>query len=238
MTNTQPPTHQSTPTTATAAPLPTRDLQRAGGVAALIEGATYIVGIGVMTAYLAPRGFLEAQGDPAASLTVLLDNQVVMFVWYLLIYLVAGAALVVLSLGIHDRLRHATPALAQVTTAFGLIWSGVVLASGMVALVGQRAAVELAATDRSEAVSTWSAVSTVQTALGGGTEIIGAIWIILLSVAALRGRTLSRSLAFLGIAVGVAGTCTLIPQVADAGAVFGIGFIAWYLWAGRTLLRP
>lgn len=226
MRSTQPPTHQSTPT---AGRMPMRDLQRSGGIAALIEGATYIVGIGVMAAYLAPRGFLDAQGDPAASLTVLLDNQVVTYLWYLLIYLVAGAALVVLSLGIHDRLRHATPALAQVTTAFGLIWSGLVLASGMVALVGQRGAVELAATDRSEAAATWSAVSTVQTALGGGIEIVGAIWIILLSVAALRGRTLPRGLSVLGIAVGVAGMCTLVPQVADAGAVFGIGFIAWYL---------
>lgn len=234
MTSTQPRTHQSTPT---STPGPMRHLQRAGGIAALIEGATYIVGFGVMAAYLAPRGFLDAQGDPAAALTVLLDNQVVMYLWYLLIYLVAGAALVVLSLGIHDRLKHATPALAQVTTAFGLIWSGLVLASGMVALVGQRAAVELAATDRGGAASTWSAVSTVQAALGGSIEIVGAFWIILLSVAALRGRTLSRGLSVLGIAVGVAGMSTLVPQAADAGAVFGIGFIAWYLWAGRTVLR-
>ncbi len=190
-----------------------------------------------MGAYLAPRGFLGAQGDPSASLTFLLDNQVVMYLWYLLIYLVAGAALVVLSLGIHDRLKHATPALAQVTTAFGLIWSGLVLASGMIALVGQRAAVELAATDRGEAASTWSAVSTVQEALGGAIEIVGALWIILLSVAALRGRALSRGLSVLGIAVGVAGMWTLVPQVADAGAVFGVGFIAWYFWAGHTLLR-
>ena len=116
-----------------------------------------------------------------------------------MLYLVAGAALVVLVLGIHDRLEDRTPTLARTTTAFGLIWAGLVLASGMVALVGQRAAVELAATDRAEAVSTWSAVSVVQDALGGGIEIVGALWVLLASIAALRSSALPRGLVVLGV---------------------------------------
>jgi len=214
-----------------------RHLQRAAGFASLVEGATYVVGVGVLAAYLAPRGFIDAQGTPTDSLAFLMDNQLVMYLWYLLIYLVAGAALVVLSLGIHDRLKHPAPALAQITTAFGLIWSGLVLASGMVALVGQRAAIDLAATDRAEAVSTWSAISTVQDALGGGIELIGALWVLLLSVATIRTRTLPRGLSVLGIAIGAAGICTLVPQAGATSLLFGLGFIAWYLWAGRTLLR-
>ncbi|HXH77165.1 DUF4386 family protein [Nocardioides sp.] len=212
-------------------------LQRAGGVAAVVEGATYIVGFGVMLGYLAPRGFIDAQGDPAASLTFLLENQVALYLWCLLIYLVAGGALVVLSLGIHDRLKNGSPALAQVSTAFGLIWSGLVLASGMVALVGQRAAVGLAADNRTEAVSSWSSTSVVQDALGGGIEMVGALWILLLSIAAVRTRLLPRGLAVLGIIIGVAGVSTLVPQAEAAAPVFGLGFIAWYLWAGRILMR-
>jgi hypothetical protein len=30
---------------------------------------------------------------------------------------------------------------------------------------------------------------------------------------------------------------TLVPQLADAAALFGLGFIAWYIWAGLVLLR-
>jgi hypothetical protein len=112
-----------------------------------------------------------------------------------------------------------------------------VLAGGMVALVGQRAAVELAATDRAEAVSTWSAVTVVQDALGGGIEIVGALWVLLVSAAAIRSPALPRGLAVLGVIVGIAGAATLVPQLADAAAVFGLGFIAWYVWVGFVLLR-
>lgn len=240
MTDSQPLTHQSTPTASAAAPTvtaPMRHLQRAAGLAALVEGGTYVAGFGVMVTYLAPRGFTDAEGDPAESLTFLLDNQAAMYLWYLLIYLVAGAALVVLTLGIHDRLKHAAPALAQVTAAFGLIWSGLILASGMVALVGQRAAVELAVTDRTEAVATWSSVSVAQDALGGGIEMVGALWVLPLSIAAIRTGLLPRGLAMLGILIGVAGLWTLVPHFDEAATGFGLGLIAWYLWAGRTLLR-
>jgi hypothetical protein len=202
-----------------------------------VEAVTYLIGFGVAAAYLAPAGYLDAQDDPADSLAFLLDHQATLYAWYLVLYLVAGAALVVLVLGIHDRLEEGSPALARTSTAFGLIWSGLVLASGMIALVGQRAAVELAATDRAEAVSTWSAVSVVQDALGGGIEVVGALWVLLVSVAARRGSALPRGLAVLGLIVGVAGMVTLVPQLTDAAAVFGLGFIVWYIWAGLVLLR-
>ena len=214
-----------------------RTSQVAGGWAALVEAFTYVVGFGVAAAYLAPEGFIDAQDDPAESLAFLLEHQTVMYAWYLVLYLVAGAALVVLVLGVHDRLEARTPSLSRTTTAFGLIWAGLLLASGMVALVGQRVAVELAATDRAEAVSTWSAVRVVQDALGGGIEVVGALWVLLVSAAALRSSALPRGLVVLGVIVGVAGTMTLVPQLAEAAALFGLGFIAWYIWVGLLLLR-
>ncbi|HSE09836.1 MAG TPA: DUF4386 family protein [Nocardioidaceae bacterium] len=218
-------------------PEATRSLQRAGGVASLVEALTYLVGFTAMAAYLAPEGFTVAQDDPSASLAFLLEHQAAMYVWYLVLYLVAGTALVVLALGIHERLKLSSPALAPTATAFGLIWSGLVLAGGMVALVGQRAAVDLAAGDRADAVSAWIAVSVVQDALGGGIELVGAAWVLLVSIAALRTAVLPRGLAVLGFVIGAAGLMTLVPQLEDAAAIFGLGFIAWYVWAGRALIR-
>jgi hypothetical protein len=202
-----------------------------------VEAGTYVIGFGVAAAYLAPAGFIDAQGVPAESLTFLMDHQFVLYAWYLVLYLLAGAALVVLVLGIRDRLEDRSPALARIASAFGLIWSGLLLASGMIALVGQRATVDLAATDRAEAVSTWSAVSVVQDALGGGIEMVGALWVLLISLAARGSTALPRGLAVLGLAVGVAGMATLVPQLAEAGAIFGLGFVAWFTWAGLVLLR-
>ncbi len=216
---------------------PSPGLALAGGVSSLVEAGTYLVGFGMILAYLAPQGFTDAQGDPAAALSFLLDHQAALYVWYLLIYLVAGSALVVLVLAMYDRVKEQARGLAQTATAFGLIWSGLVLASGMVSLVGQRAVVELAVTDRAVAISTLSAVSAVQDGLGGGIELVGALWVLLLSYSALRSGALGRGLCVLGIVVGVAGLATVVPQAADAAAVFGLGFIAWYVWAGVTLLR-
>ncbi len=229
--------HQDTPATVSSSATPTTRLQRAGGIASLVEGGTYVVGFAAMAAYLAPRGFADAQGDPSTALGFLLENQVAMYVWYLLLYLVAGVALVVLSMAVHDRTRDASPALAPVTTAFGLIWSGLLLASGMVSLVGQRAVVELAADDRAAATTTWAALSTVQDALGGGIEVVGAVWILLVGVAGLATRVFSRGLSWLAVSLGLVGLCTVVPQATGAASVFGIGFIVWFVWAGRVLFR-
>ncbi len=67
-------------------------------------------------------------------------------------------------------------------TTFAVIWSVLLLATGMISLVGQRAAVEFAADDRGAAVSLWSAVSAVHEGLGGGIELVGAVWILLLGL--------------------------------------------------------
>lgn len=228
----------STPEGALAPVAGTSTLQRAGGVAALVTAGTYLVGFGVVGAYLAPRGFLEAQARPADSLAFLLDHQASLYAWYLVLYLVGGAALVSLVLALHDRLRTAAGALSQTAGVFGLVWAGLLLASGLVALVGQRAVIDLAATDPATAVSTWASVGVVHDALGGGLEIVGAAWVFLVSLAGLRTGGLGRGLSALGIAVAVAGAWTLLPPVADgAAAVFGLGFIVWFVLAGVTLLR-
>lgn len=215
---------------------PARALQRAGGLAALAKAATYIVGFAVMGAYLAPRGFLDAQGDPAESLSFLLANQSVMYLWYLTLYVVGGLALVVLVQALRARMPQA-PTLSATAGVLGYLWSGLLLASGMIALVGQRAVVELAVTDPDVASSTWSSVSVVQDAVGGGIEIVGGLWVLLVSIAGMRTRSFGRGLSVLGIGVGLAGACTLVPAAADAaGSLFGLGMIVWFVWSASTLL--
>lgn len=231
--------------TAVATPRPTAEprvtlprTQRAGGVAALVAAVTYVAGFATMAGYLAPRGFTEPLDDPARSLAFLVEHQSSMYLWYCVLYVVGGIALAVLVLGVHDRLGRARPTAARVAATLGIIWAGLVLASGLVALVGQRAAVELATGGSPDAVTTWLSVSVVQDALGGGVEVVGACWVLLVAGAALRPRAFSAGLSVLGLLVGLAGLATLVPATADAAAsVFGLGFILWYLRAGYELLR-
>lgn len=225
------------PTTPAVAP-GTDGLQRAGGIAGFVTAATYVVGLGLIGVYLAPRGFLDVQGSPKESLAFLLDHQVTLYSWDLILYLVGGIALVSLVLGVHSRLRTGAAALSQTASVVGHLWAGLLLASGLIALVGQRAVVELAATDSVMAASTWSSVSVVQSALGGGIEIVGAIWVMLVSVAGIRSRVLGYGLGALGIGIAVAGAWTIVPAAAEyAAPVFGLGLIVWFVWMGVTLLR-
>jgi hypothetical protein len=225
------------PTTLDVAP-GTDGLQRAAGIAGFVTAATYVVGLGLIGVYLAPQGYLDVQGSPEDSLAFLLDHQVMLYTWDLVLYLVGGIALVSLVLGVHSRLRTGAAALSQTASVVGHLWACLLLASGLIALVGQRAVVELAATDSAMAASTWSSVSVVQSALGGGIEIVGAVWVMLVSVAGIRSRILGYGLGALGIGIGVAGAWTIVPPAAEyAGALFGLGLIVRFVWMGVTLLR-
>ncbi len=118
-------------------------LQKMGGVAALIMAATFVVGIALLFTLLVPAGYFAADVDPVQNAAFLADNQTVMFVWYLTISVVFGVFLVALALALYERLKAGSPAMAQTATAFGLIWAGLMFASGMVANIGSGVVVDL-----------------------------------------------------------------------------------------------
>ena len=219
-------------------PAPTRPaLVRSGGIAAQVVAGTYIVGFLAMVAYLVPRGLTSVTQDPTGSLGFLMDHQAELAGWYLVLYLLGGAAMAVVSLGVGQRLAS-SPSLAQVSTALGLIWSGLLIASGSIALVGQQAAVALHAQDPDLALSTWVSTSVVQDALGGGIEVAGALWAAVVGLAALRTRALSAGLGGLALGLAVVGMATVVPVASEAAtSIFGLGLILWFTWLGLTLQR-
>ena len=112
------------------------------------------------------------------------------------------------------------------------------VASGSIALVGQHAAVTLHAQDPDLAVNTWVSTSVVQDALGGGIEVIGALWAAVVGLAALRTRALSATLGGLALGLGAVGMATVIPVASEvATSIFGIGLIVWFTWLGFALRR-
>lgn len=230
----------TSPTSITAPPGPRvwPALQRWGGLASWVVAATYVIGFAAMIIHFVPAGFTSAVSDPAASLAFLLDHQTSLYAWYFVLYLVGGVALVVLALGVHDRIARSQPALSTVTAGFGLIWAGHLLASGMVALMAQRAVAQLATSEPERVESAWVTLSVIQDAVGGGIELVGATWLLLVSAAALRARLFSRGLTVVGLVIGVAGLLTVVPAAAEpAAAVFGLGLIVWFVQAGLELRR-
>ena len=209
------------------------DLQKLGGISALIEAAIYVTGFALFLTVLDPSGY-EGHVQRVAFLA---DNQVASYIANLLIYVVFGVVLVVLVLALHARLKNSSPAIMQTATAFGLIWAGLVIASGMIANIGNSTVVGLFSENQDQAVSLWLAIITVQEALGGGNEIVGGLWVLLLSWAALRAGKLPKVLNYLGVLVGLAGILTVVPAFDVLMDVFGLGQIVWFAWLGIVMLR-
>lgn len=212
-------------------------LQRYGGLAALFEAAAFIFGFAIFFAVLGPARFGAAGVEAVRHVAFLAENRAMMSLFNLVIYVAFGAALIVLSIALHERLRGPAPALAGVATGFGLIWAGLVIASGMVANIGIGVLADLHASAPAAAAASWPAYKIMINGLGGGNEIVGGMWVLLVSLAGLRAAALPRLLAWLGIVAGLSGLLTTIPALEEVGAIFGLGLIAWFGWLGIVMLR-
>ena len=92
------------------------------------------------------------------SVAFLVDNQAIIHIWNIIIYVVFGVFLVVLALALYERLKAGSTAIAQTATAFGLIWAGLAIASGMLVIIGLGIVVDLYGKDPAQAESVWLAL--------------------------------------------------------------------------------
>lgn len=209
--------------------------QKVGGIAALVEATTFIVGIAMFATML--TDYTSGDPTPQESVAFVVDNETPLYLWYLVTLIVFGIALVPLSLALHQKLKGRTPGLAQAGAAFGLIWSGLILATGMISNIGLSTVIDLAATNPAQAEAVWSSLDAVTNGLGGGNELAGGVWVLLVSIAALRSGVFPRALNGLGIISAVAGLVTVVPGLEPVGLVFGLGLIIWFAWLGVVLIR-
>jgi hypothetical protein len=206
----------------------------AGGWAALYLAAAYIA---AMPFYLAVVN-ISGESDPADKVALLAEHHWSMHAMNLVTYVLFGVALAVVSLSLHERLKATAPGLMRVATALGLLWAFGLMASGMVFNAGMAAAVDLHASDPTQAAAIWQAVEPVANGLGGsGGELLGGLWVLLVSFVGLRVGGLSKPLTWLGVVLGVVGLVSVIPPLNDAAIAFGMIQILWFVWVGITMLR-
>jgi len=209
-------------------------LQKWGGVAALYEALAYIIGFVGFIAIVNVGGI----ADPLQKVAAIVENQGLLTALHLIVYVAWGASLVVLALALHERLDGKKSALARTATAFGIIWAVLVIASGMIYNVGMETVAGLQAANPDQAATVWLAIESVFNGLGGGVEVVGGIWVLLLSVAGLRSGNFGRALHYLGFVVGAAGVVSVVPAIAEISAsIFGLTQIVWFAWLGVAMLR-
>lgn len=211
------------------------DTRRAGALGALVAAATFVFGIVLYVTSL--TDYTDGGATPAESVEFLIGHRSTLFAWYLVIFLVFGLAILPLGWTLRRRLAPTNPMLADVGALFAYIWAGLMFATGMISNIGIDAVADLAETDPAAAEGLWSAIDTVTEGLGGGNELIGGMWILLVSVAAWGTGHLPKGLNVVGIVSALAGLVTLVPGLSDVGMVFGLGSIVWFAWTGLVLLR-
>jgi len=208
--------------------------QRAGGLAALYLAAAYLLAMPFFLVVVDYAGVV----DPAGKVELLASHHAAMQVMYLITYVIFGIALAVLALALYQRLKSVAPVVMQVATAVGVLWAFALVASGLVFNAGMAAAVGVYPSDPGQAAALWQAVEPVAQGLGGsGGEILGGLWVLLVSVTVLKGKALSRALGWLGMTVGLMGLISVIPPLKDAGIAFGLLQIGWFVWLGTVMLR-
>lgn len=208
-------------------------LQKAGGLAALYEAIAYVIGMVFFMIVVDYSGVV----DPIEKVALLAQHQTGLFIMNIIIYVAFGILLVVLALALHDRLQEHAPAVVRSATVFALIWATIVIASGMIANIGMEVVLDLHATDPGQAATVWVAIDSVVEGIGGGVEIMGGLWVLLISWVALRAGRLPKALNSIGLVVGAAGIVSIIPALGEIGGlIFGLGQILWFIWLGLVLL--
>ena len=208
-------------------------LQKWGGIAAILEGALYLIGFITFGAILQ---FPASGATSTEEIQFLIDQQLIMSIANFLIYVLFGILLAVLVLAVHHLLKESAPALSQMASIFGLIWVGLVIASGMIANIGLHRVVSIGSEMPEKAYQIWSSLNIVIEGLGGGNEIVGGMWVLLLSIAALKKENFPKVLVYLGILVGATGILTVL-QMEIFNIAFGLSQIIWFIWLGIFLLR-
>lgn len=170
------------------------------------------------------------------------DNRALISLGYSSGYLLLGVFLLITVQALQQKMQLAHSNLLNTGSWFGIIWVMLMMASGMVQLVGIETMLRLHDKGSLQAEALFYSYNTIVNGLGGGIELVGGLWVLLVSIAGLRHRRLSAGLHWLGIVVGMLGILTLLPLTAFKGLagtkeLFGFSQIIWFIWLG-ILLKP
>jgi hypothetical protein len=217
-------------------------IQKWGGIAAITEAGTYIFG------FVLFFGILDSSGydTPERYLEFVIQNRDILFTGYLVSGILFSIALIVLVQAVYQRFKQASPELMKFTAIIGYLWVGCVLFSSMIFLTSLDALASYHTTNPVHALTINRTINIVVDALGGGIELIGAIWVLAISYVGIKFRIYSRVLHYWGTLVGVSGVLTIFsglsflssnPFFEATTAIFGLGQILWFVGLGVIMLR-
>jgi len=207
------------------------NLQKFAGASSIFEALIYI------TAFVYFGAYWEYPSESSASekMAYLAENQLTFSMVNFLMYVVFGIFLAVLVVGLHEKLKATNDPIVKVGSAFGTVWVVLVIASGMLANVGLLHSINLMDLSSEKAFDMWRIISVLVESLGGGNELVGGLWVLLISFAALKAKAFPKGLNYLGLFVGASGIATVYPEE-TLTEIFGITQIVWFTWLGISMI--
>ena len=215
-----------------------KNLQKAGGISALVSAASYVFAIGLYMTLMMPLADPKLGID--GYIAFFTANRSLAFVWSFSMYIVHGLSLVILVLALHERLREGSPRLSAIAAGIGFIWTAFVLLSGFINIWGSEALVTLFGKSRDQAEAFRNALTIITLGIDSSDRVLGSLWIGLASLAAFRTKAFPKFSGIFGMALGAASfLASLVLPVTDSSAslLFGVGAIIWWLAAGILMLR-
>lgn len=192
--------------------------------------------IAMFVIYAVPLDFPQGEDLPE-KVAYVADHQSLIALANIIGYLVFGGLLLIAVQAMHRRFSVTGSDMLNSAGAFGLIWVVLMMCSGMTALVGMDTMVTLHGKGSAHAESLFVSYTTLVNALGGGIELVGGLWVLLLSICGLRHGLLAKGLHVLGLMVGVLGICTVYQGIPEFKDAFGLSQVIWFIWMGIALLR-
>lgn len=198
---------------------------------------------------------VDAESTSLEKLEFIQEHETLYYFSNVVLYIIFGLAQLALTYAMTRRLRGTFPETSVLSQGLGIVWVTLVLAAGMIGNVGTKIALRFL-TDHSDepdrATALWDSIHTIHTtrSIGGGNEIVGGCWVMLVSLCELLsshyqnkstptiktcGLLYSQVTAVIGVAAGLAGIVHTVPALENAGAVFGLLMILWYIMIGILL---
>ena len=206
-----------------------------GSAAALYLALAYLAG---MTYFLLVVDYPSIR-DPLDKIALFADHLRGLQLTYLAIYVVFGLALIALAVELHDRLGAAAPRTMRVASTVAFVWAGVLIAGGMATNLGMETVVALHTDDSAQAATVWIGIESVTTGMTGANgELLGGLWTLLVSLAALHAQAFPKAVVAIGLVAGTAGLLSTVPGLAALVAAFGLAQLVWFVGLGVALRRP
>ena len=210
-----------------------KTLSRFGGLAAIAMALCYLAVAVIFFGLLSmPQGL-----DIAGKVSFLQQHHLLVAAGYGIGYLLFGVLLAILLQALQQVFASSHSALFSLAERFGNVWLVLMMASGMVALIGLQMVFRLMETDPQQALALYNTRNLLTEALGGGIELVGGLWVLLLSISGLKQQLMAKALHLLGLVVGSLGILTVLHTVPYLKDAFGITQLIWFIWLGISLLR-